>query len=742
MTKITKPSPSERANIVQGEIDGLIGQGISGWALRPAAPEERLWIELIVDGFSLGIGRAEHFHPAAASYGDGCYGFWIPVPAAVLEQPLEIGVRVANSGETFAPAQRIEGTAPQNSRFNQVVHDSGLRLSGWAIDGAHPQRTVRICAKLNGKRLSDVQANERRFQPKQSDGHGFILSLPLNLADGEPHYVDILDDKNKPLHGSPVCVQTLPERASDWLQGVSVTKAHKQLLQELLRRYEDWLPRSVGFTCYPQWKKSFPPDLPVSGTNAIALCPANTTGAQLRCLAAENSAVLLMSDGAEMLPNALEYLTASAGFSEAGLVYGDSEVMLPDAIQPLFKPVWDPYFFCGHDYLGPVLLSSQVILDLDFLPQESPLALRTRLILAASEKGVSHLPLPLSHCLSHDLDNKHDLPETRAEQTERRQILQEWSFLKQAGAEVMAHPQHPHLNRLRFTLPRQHQVSTPLVSIIIPTRDRADLLRTCLDSLWQVSTYKNVEILIVDNGSVEEDTLRLFQSARRKKAKVLPYPHQFNYAAMNNLAARKAQGDVLCFLNNDTEVLTPDWLQEMLYLLLQPQVGCVGAKLLWPNDLVQHGGVVVGTHQLAAHVGNGWIKDTLGYMNRNQLTQQWSAVTAACMLTRRSLFLDTGAFDAVHFPVAFNDVDYCLRLREQGKKIMWTPWAQLNHHESASRGKDVTAAQKARNAMEIHHFRTKWGHYEDPFYNPNLTLSAVAEPFDGLALPPRKREIR
>ena len=729
MSKTSKSSPRNRVNNVQGQIDGLVGQGLSGWALRPAAPEERLWIELVIDGFSLGIGRAEHFHPAAASCGDGCYGFWIPIPAAVLEQPLEVGVRVANSGETFAPAQRLEGTASQSSHFNQVVHDAGLRLSGWAIDRTRRQRTVRLCAKLNGKRLAVVQANERRFHPEQSDGHGFMLTLPLSLADGNPHFVDVLDDKNKPLHGSPICVQTLPERASDWLQTVRVTKEHKQLLQQLLQRYEDWLPKSLGFTCYPQWQKSFPQDLPVSATNGIAVCPAKTTGSELCRLAAKNNAVLLMCEGVDLLPQGLEHLAAAGSSSGAGLVYGDSEIRLSDTIQPLFKPVWDPYLFCGHDYLGPVLLSSQVILELDLLPDESPLSLRTRLVLSASEKGVCHLPIPVSH--------GEELPVTESEQEERCQVVENSSFCRRAGAKVMANPHYPHLHRLHFPLN-----NTPLVSIIIPTRDRADLLRVCLDSLWQVSAYENVEILIVDNGSVEEDTLRLFRSARRKGAKVLSYPHQFNYAAMNNMAARKAKGDFLCFLNNDTQVLTPDWLQEMLSLLQQPQVGCVGAKLLWPNDLVQHGGVVVGTHQLAAHVGNGWLKDSPGYMNRNQLTQQWSAVTAACLLTRKSLFLDSGAFDAVHFPVAFNDVDYCLRLRKQGKKIMWTPWAQLMHHESASRGKDVTAAQKARNTMEIHHFRTKWGHYEDPFYNPNLTLSAVSEPFDGLALPPRKRKIR
>jgi len=211
---------------------------------------------------------------------------------------------------------------------------------------------------------------------------------------------------------------------------------------------------------------------------------------------------------------------------------------------------------------------------------------------------------------------------------------------------------------------------------------------------------------------------------------------------MNNHAARKARGEILCFLNNDTEITAPEWLEEMVSLLLVPGTGCVGAKLLWPNDLVQHGGVVVGTHQLAAHIGNAWTADAPGYLFCNQLTRQWSAVTAACLVTPKSLFLDNNGFDAVRYPVAFNDVDFCLRLREQGKNILWTPWASLYHHESASRGKDVTQFQQARNAMELHHFRTQWGHFDDRFYNPNLSLSSLTEPFDGLALPPRNRKIR
>ena len=712
-----------------GQIDGLVGQGISGWALRPSMPEIRLWIELLVDDVSLGVARAEHFHPEAASFGDGCYGFWIPVPGAVLNETVTIGARVANTGEVFAPLQTIVKADTENTRLTQVKYDGGLRLSGWAIDAGTPKQPVTVRATLKGKILASTQARQPRFKPAQTNGHGFTLTLPLELADGENHLVDVVNEKNVPLLGSPVHVQSLPQNTSEWLEHIKVAKKEKQLVQQLFERYEKLLPKSVGFNCYLQWKKIFPPDLPKSDAKRIGICTDNIPPQALHGLARENKAVLLKAANELMLPNALGHMAHAFDAFNPGLVYGDAEEQSSEEVMPQFKPAWDPYLFFGYDYLGPVLVSSEVILALDLNALNSPIAVRTTLILAASEKGCCHLPTPLSSCTSIQM--------SKERMDQRRNVLQQSNFWEGALPKVLPHPTLPELNRLSFTL--QH---SPKVSILIPTRDRADLLAVCLNSLWQISTYENIEILIVDNGSIEQDALALFDQACEKGARVISYPHPFNYSAMNNLAAKQASGEYLCFLNNDTEVVTPDWLQEMVALAQQPDVGCVGAKLHWPNDLVQHGGVVVGTHQLAAHVGNGWTKDCPGYMNRNQLTQQWSAVTAACLVTPRSLFLDNGGFDPVHFPVVFNDVDYCIRLRKKGKKILWSPWAILNHHESASRGKDVSPVQKARSNMEMHHFRTKWGGYHDPFYNPNLTLSAVVEPFDGLALPPHKREIR
>ncbi|EIM64864.1 glycosyltransferase family 2 protein [Desulfobacter postgatei] len=714
-------------SVIKGRIDGVVGQGISGWALRPSDLEQRLWIELMVDGVSLGVGRAEHFHPDAGPYGDGCYGFWIPIPPVVLTMAQAVEVFVANTGETFDRPWELEKTASGTSELSQVMTDGGLRLSGWAVDPDNYRKSLRISAILNNRILVSVQADQRRFQPDNTDGHGFTLTLPLDLADGNPHEITIQDEKNRNLNGSPVRIQTFPELTSDWLHNVQITGTNKALLKIILQNYENILPKSLGFGHYREWKENFPPNAPALKLKGVAVCPAEAPASEIGRLAASNEGVLLMCEGTNLLPQALVRMAAAHREKQAALVYGDSEIEKEETIRPLFKPAWDPFLFCGYDYLGPVLIDSRIIRDLDIRPGESHVSLRTRLILAAAEHRVAHLPFPVSLC-------KTEIP---VDPVERREVLRDSAFLRTTSAQITAHPQFTYLNRLSFPLKRR-----PRVSIIIPTRDRADLLGDCLGSLGQKTAYEAMEILIVDNGSTEEKTFELFRRAEQQGARILPYPHAFNYAAMNNRAAVEARGEVLCFLNNDTRVRSREWLLEMLSLLLLPKVGCVGAKLIWPNELVQHGGVVVGTHQLAAHVGNAWTTDAPGYMYRNQLTQQWSAVTAACLLTWKSIFLDNGGFDPVHYPVAFNDVDYCLRIRELGHQILWTPWAELDHLESASRGKDLTPIQKARSDMEYHHFRTRWGHYDDPFYNPNLTLSAVVEPFDGLALPPRKRKTR
>jgi O-antigen biosynthesis protein len=738
MTPLRSEHTSEYKAAVKGGIDGIFGRGISGWALRPSDPDQRVWVELMAEGVSLGVGRAEHFHPAAENFGDGCYGFWIPVPPVVFSASPILEVRVANTGEAFAPSLELNETATRTTELSRVITDGGLRLTGWAVNPDEPGKSLDVTAKMDNNVLVSTRADQRRFHPDKTDGHGFTLTLPSALADGHTHMVDVLDQNNRHLKGSPVRIFGLPEKTSDWIGNIQFTDHNKAVLKKILQQYEARTPGSLGFGLYQEWKKSFPLKTKGGKPDGIAVCPPDADTPQLTGLASSHQFVLLMTEGTEILPRAPGQMAAAARDHQAALVYGDGELRdTSDRVLPLFKPAWDPFLFLGHDYLGPVLVDTRIIKDLALEPEEPPICIRSRLIMAAAENRICHLPFPVSQSSPETSAHASEHTSTHAHSDQNRRTLQTSTFARQTGVDIIPHPRYPHLNRLRFPLPK-----CPLVSIIIPTRDRADLLETCLESLWRSTAYDAVEILIIDNHSAEQSTFDLFRRAKEKGAQIISFPHAFNYAAMNNQAAQKARGEVLCFLNNDTEITSPDWLQEMVSLLLLPGTGCVGAKLLWPNDLVQHGGVIVGTQQLAAHIGNAWTADAPGYMFCNQVTRQWSAVTAACLVTWKSLFLDNGGFDAIRYPVAFNDVDFCLRLREQGQKILWTPRACLYHHESASRGKDLTPIQQARNAMELHNFRTQWGHFDDPFYNPNLTLSSLTEPFDGLALPPRKRKVR
>lgn len=282
------------------------------------------------------------------------------------------------------------------------------------------------------------------------------------------------------------------------------------------------------------------------------------------------------------------------------------------------------------------------------------------------------------------------------------------------------------------------------VSLIIPTRDYLDLLQACLTSLKKFTHWQNLEIIVIDNGSRESATLAYFKKIETQGIRVLAMPSPFNFADLNNRAVQQATGDIIGLINNDIEALHEGWLDEMLSHLLQTRVGIVGAKLLWPNGMVQHGGVLLGLGNAAGHFGNRLADADLGDHGRNQVVQQVSAVTAACLLMRKADYLAVGGMDAVAFPVAFNDLDLCLKMRQTGKTIIWTPEARLLHAESASRGHEDTPQKKARSQRELANLRERWGSalLRDPNYHPSLNLDAHSQAYNGLAVPPRDRSAR
>ena len=264
----------------------------------------------------------------------------------------------------------------------------------------------------------------------------------------------------------------------------------------------------------------------------------------------------------------------------------------------------------------------------------------------------------------------------------------------------------------------------PLVSVIIPTRDRAELLRVTLDGLFGATDYPAIEVVVVDNDSREPETHALFAAYRSDpRLRVVPVPGPFNFSDLSNRGAAAASGPVLLFLNNDIEVIEPGWLGELVSIALAPDIGAVGAKLLYPDGTVQHGGVILGIGGVAGHSHLGVAGDDPGYFARMVLAHEVSAVTGACLAMRADIFAAVGGFDAEDLKVAFNDVDLCLRIRAAGYRIVWTPFSSLVHHESKSRGPEDTPEKRARFERETAVMQARWGAQlrSDPYYNINLS---------------------
>jgi GT2 family glycosyltransferase len=288
---------------------------------------------------------------------------------------------------------------------------------------------------------------------------------------------------------------------------------------------------------------------------------------------------------------------------------------------------------------------------------------------------------------------------------------------------------------VRYTQPKP----APLVSIIIPTRNAEQLVRVCTASIFARTAYKNYEIILVDNRSDDASALAFFEELEASGIQVLQYDAEFNYSAITNFAVKEAKGEILCLLNNDIEILEPSWLDELVAQAIRPEIGAVGTKLYYPDMTLQHAGVITGLGGVAGHAFKGFGKQNPGTPQfRPHLVHNVSAVTAACLVIRKSIF--NKGFNEKELSVAFNDVDFCLKVQTLGYRNLYTPFAELIHHESASRGHENTPEKVRRFQKEIEAITQAWGDslLEDPAYNPNLSLDS--EDF-ALAYPPRLKPL-
>ena len=521
---------------------------------------------------------------------------------------------------------------------------------------------------------------------------------------------------------------------------------------------EQWLRLcvdSVVAQTYPHWELCIADDASPDPRVAEVLAEYAARDARIKVVrrernghisAASNSAlgiasgdyVALLDHDDELAPHAL-YMVAKALDERPGLrlLYSDEDKIdeQGNRFAPYFKPDWNPELLLSQNYICHLSVYDAALLRaiggfrVGFEgSQDHDLALRATAKLARDEIG--HIP----HILYH----------WRAIASSTALSGTAKSYTDDAG--VRAITEHLHANGETsatvepvtggYRVRRPVGDDGPLVSLVIPTRDRVELLRMSVGSILERTQYRNFEIVIVDNQSTDADALAYMDEVQRDpRVRVLRHDAPFNYSRINNVAVRACRGSVIGLVNNDIEVIDGGWLEEMLGLALRPGYGAGGAMLYYPDNRIQHAGVVIGTGGVAGHAHVGQPRGTPGQHNRAMLAQNMSAVTAACLLVRREVFDEVRGLDE-GFEVAFNDVDFCLRVAARGYLNAWTPWAELIHHESASRGYEDNPEKMARFMGEVSRIQARWGSSLewDPAYNPNLSL--LDGNFD-LAIPPR-----
>ena len=433
----------------------------------------------------------------------------------------------------------------------------------------------------------------------------------------------------------------------------------------------------------------------------------------------------------ELTPHALfECVKALNKDRKIRLIYSDEDKMSMDGhkfFQPHFKPDYNPDLLCTVNYICHLFIVQREILDqvgtfrkefdgaqdYDFI---------FRCVEAVDPSEIYHVTKILYHWRCHE-DSTAENPESKTYAFEAgKRAIEEHYHRTGIRAEVY---QGEFLGLYRTRFLRDYD---PLISIIIPNKDHIEDLKRCMDSIDQKSSYKNYEYIIVENNSTDEKTFQYYKNLEEEnpKAHVVYWDKEFNYSAINNYGATFAKGEYILLLNNDTEIINETCLEELLGYCMRSDVGAVGARMYYEDDTIQHAGVVIGFGGIAGHCFVLQPRGTTGYCHRIICAQDYSAVTAACMLVKKSAFDEVGGLTE-ELAVAFNDIDFCMKLREAGYLIVYNPYAELYHYESKSRGLEDTPEKVARFNKEMQIFERRWPDIlrnGDPYYNPNLTLKS------------------
>lgn len=500
----------------------------------------------------------------------------------------------------------------------------------------------------------------------------------------------------------------------------------------------DYLRKAVQSVCnqvYPLWELCIADDASTVPhvISILEECKGSdcrikvlTIPKQTGIVGASNQAIYLatgefvgfMDHDDELAPHALlEIVRLLNQTQDADMIYTDEDRLIGEGLrrEPFFKPDWSPDLLMSMNYVGHFLVVRKTLFEkANGFREGTDGSQDYDLVLRLSEltNKINHIPRILYHWrMTPGSVSSVTRSRNRAVVVGREAI--ETALIRRA-----INGQVTIMDNGRYRV-KYHIKDEPLISIIVPTRDRVDLLSRCLESIKSKSTYQNYEVIVVDNGSTDQNTLTyLNEITKNDRYFVLRIDEPFNYSRINNYAVRQARGEYLLFLNNDTEVITPYWLEEMLANAQRPEIGAVGVKLIFPNKTIQHGGIILGIGGIAGHAFYGIPDGTPGYMDLLKVSRNCYAVTAACLMIGRDVFEEAGGFDE-ELDVAFNDVDLCLKISDKNYLNIWIPYTVLFHYESATRG--YLLSEK-----NIKYFCHKWRtiiERGDPFYNPNLSLS-------------------
>lgn len=649
------------------------------------------------------------------------------------------------SGESLQDYRVI---VPVGYDIKQVRLDPGEAKGRFAISGF----TIAGVSRIGFMR----RAMKRFFQRQGYSGYSFKLcvrQMGSSVRRGGPRGLwrwakNLLAPQED--YGLWLKYNTLTEASKKLLQTKSAELSYKPIFSILVPVYnvdERWLRScldSVRGQVYPHWELCIADDTSTDHRVREVLTEYAAKDARIKVVyreknghisAASNSALELATGEYIGLLDNDDVLTADALYEnalllnqhpDADMIYSDEDKIGEDGVRhsPFFKPDWSPdnllgqMYTCHFGVYRTSIVRQQGGFRLGFEgSQDHDLALR---VTETTDK-VYHIPKILYHWRTVAESTAANAGAKGYATIAGVKAVREALERRGEGGCVEALEKFPGHYVVHFPVKGQ-----PLISIVIPTRDRARLLGRCLETIFSETTYTNYEVLVVDNGSVKPETLQLFakwQQLEPKRFRVLHMDIPFNYSRLNNQAVQQARGELLVLLNNDVEIITPNWLEEMAGQALRPSIGAVGAKLLYADQTIQHAGVIIGVGGVGDHTHRGRGSEEPGYFGRLIIVSDYAAVTGACLMVKKELFDQVGGLEE-KLTVAFNDVDFCLKLLAEGYYNVVLPQVKLYHFESKSRGYEDTPEKMHRFIGEVNYMKQHWRNYlaRDPFYNPNLTL--------------------